>query len=76
MDSSKLKRMRVCSVFLEYPGDEVVRELIDEVERLQDQFRQCRRSLQMALMVGPTHEGAVDKFDATTERICKGSEGA
>ncbi len=48
-----------------------------KVERLQVMFRLHRRKLCLAVVVGPVRDGAVEEFDAETERIINGeSEGA
>ena len=74
MDENKLKRMRSCSVFLGSPGDEVVCELIDEVERLQEVVRHIRKQQWLGVQTALGKSGPT--WGAETERIIYGeSEG-
>ena len=43
-----------------------------KIERLQVMFRLHRRKLCLAVVVGPVRDGAVEEFDAETERIITG----
>ena len=76
MTDDKLKKMRMCSLLLPDPGGEVVRELLDEVERLQEVVQQCREDYFEEVENGRLTAREIKEYQAETERIIGGSEGA
>ncbi len=74
MNKDKLDRMRWASPLLPEPGDEVVCELIDEVERLREAVRQIRTQQWLGVQAALGKSGPT--WGAETERIISGeSEG-